>query len=64
MKKEKNNKTKEKVDEYKFTKKQLISSEQFKNNKDVLSVVINDNEELSIKEAQERIEKFMKGKVN
>ena len=61
MKKEKNNKTKEK---YKFTKKQLISSEHFKNNKDVLSVVINDNEELSIKEAQERIEKFMKGKVN
>ena len=36
MKKEKNNKTKEKDDEYK----------------------------LSIKEAQERIEKFMKGKVN
>ncbi len=64
MKKEKNNKTKEKDDEYKFTKKQLISSEHFKNNKDVLSVVINDNEELSIKEAQERIEKFMKGKVN
>ena len=33
MKKEKNNKTKEKDDEYKFTKKQLISSEHFKNNK-------------------------------
>lgn len=64
MKKEKNNKTKEKVDEYKFSKKQLMSSEQFKNYKDILSVVINDNEELSLKETKERIEKFMKGKVN
>lgn len=63
MKKEKDKKTKEKADEYKFTKEQLISSNALKNNKDVLSVVITDNEKLSVKEAQERIEKFMKGKV-
>lgn len=64
MKKVKSEKTKEKVEDNKFTKNQLISSNIFKNNKDVLSVLVNDDEKLSITEAQERIKKFMKGKVN
>lgn len=51
------------VIENKFTKEQLISSKLFKNNKDILNVLIQDNEEISIDEAQKRIEKFRKGKV-
>lgn len=47
----------------KFTKEQLISSKLFKNNKDILNVLIQDNEEISIDEVQKRIEKFRKGKV-
>lgn len=49
--------------ENKFTKEQLISSKLFRNNKDILNVLIQDNEEISIDEAQKRIEKFRKGKV-
>ncbi len=51
------------VIENKFTKEQLISSKLFRNNKDILNVLIQDNEEISIDEAQKRIEKFRKGKV-
>ncbi len=46
-----------------FDKKQLLSSKLFRNDKDIISVVINDNEKVSIDEAQKRIEKFKKGKV-
>lgn len=49
--------------ENKFTKEQLISSKLFRNNKDILNVLIQNNEEISIDEAQKRIEKFRKGKV-
>lgn len=52
------------VVENKFTKEQLISSRLFRSNKDILNVLIKDNEELSKNETQERIEKFKKGKVN
>lgn len=52
------------VIENKFTKKQLISSKLFRNNQDVLSAMLEDNKEYSESEAQEIIEKFMKGKVN
>lgn len=51
------------VIENKFTKEQLISSKLFRNNKDILNVLIQDNEEISIDEVQKRIEKFRKGKV-
>lgn len=51
------------VIENKFTKEQLISSKLFKNDKDILNVLIQNNEEISIDEAQKRIEKFRKGKV-
>ena len=49
--------------ENKFTKEQLISSKRFSNNKDVLSAKLEDDKEYTIKEAQEIIENFMKGKV-
>ena len=54
-------KNEEKIDV--FDKTQLISSKLFKNEKDILSVVVKDNEQISIDEAQKRIENFKKGKV-
>lgn len=48
----------------KFTKEQLLNSAVFDNRKDALGVVIQDGEEITIQEAHERLEKFMKGKVN
>lgn len=54
---------KNQIVEEKFTKKELLSAKIFKNRKDILSVLVKDDEKLSINEAQEKIEKFMKGKV-
>lgn len=49
--------------ENKFTKEQLISSKLFRNDKDVLSAILESNKEYTKKEVQEIIEKFKKGKV-
>lgn len=49
--------------ENKFTKEQLISSKLFRNDKDVLSAILESNKEYTKKEVQKRIEKFRKGKV-
>lgn len=46
-----------------FSKKALLMSAIFANRKDVLGVVVNDGEEITVDEAQARIEKFMKGRV-
>lgn len=56
-------KTKNEIKEVKFTKDKLLKSAVFFNRKDALGVVVNDNEEITIKEAAERIDKFMKGQV-
>lgn len=64
VKVEKNQKIeKNEVVEKKLTKAELLTAKIFKNRKDILSVLMKDDEELSYREAQERIEKFMKGKV-
>lgn len=49
--------------EPKFTKKQLIDSNKYKKRKDLLTSLLNDDEQYSIKEVDDLIEKFMKGKV-
>lgn len=46
-----------------FTKEALLSSGYFDNRKDALAVVIKDDEELTIEEAQARLDKFLKRKV-
>ncbi|MCI8609997.1 MAG: hypothetical protein HFE73_10170 [Firmicutes bacterium] len=46
-----------------YTKKALLTSAQFQNRRDMLDVLIEDEEEISILEAQKRLEKFMKRKV-
>lgn len=51
------------VEETVFDKDQLVSSKKFMSNKDVLKVLIEDDEKITIEEAQKRIENFMKGKV-
>ena len=48
----------------KFQKEKLLTAAIFSNRKDALGVIIQDGEELTIEEAQARLEKFMKGKVN
>jgi len=51
------------TNEIKFTKEKLLKSTIFSNRKDALGVVVKDGEEITIKEAAERLEKFMKGQV-
>ena len=46
-----------------FTREALLASGYFDNRKDALAVVIKDDEELTIEEAQARLDKFLKRKV-
>ena len=48
----------------KFTKEQLLKAAVFSNRKDALNVVLEDEKLYSVEEAQDKLEKFMKGKVN
>lgn len=47
-----------------FSKEQLVTSKRFANRRDALRVVLHDNKQYTIEEAQGLIEKFLKGKVN
>ncbi len=47
----------------KFNKKQFLSSKKYGNRKDVINVVIKDNEEVTTAELEKRISSFLKGKV-
>ncbi len=47
-----------------FTKAELLKSTAFVDRKDVLNVVVGENEKLTVAEAKEKISGFMKGKVN
>lgn len=46
-----------------FTKEQLLSSKDFRDRKDILMVLVADDEVITKEEAAKRITKFMKGKV-
>lgn len=46
-----------------FTKEAFLTSGYFDNRKDALAVVVKDDEEITIEEAQTRLAKFMKRKV-
>lgn len=46
-----------------YTKEQLLASNRFKDRRDVLSVVLSSEASYSVPEAEELIDKFMKGKV-
>ena len=51
------------TDEVRFSKEQLVNSKQFTNRKDALSVIIEDDEELTIDEVNDRLNKFMSEEV-
>lgn len=46
-----------------FTREALLTSGYFDNRRDALAVVIKDDEEITIEEAQARLDKFLKRKV-
>ncbi len=48
----------------KFTKENILKSNRYKNRKDLLIGLLQDNKEYSLEEVDNLIEKFMKGKVN
>lgn len=47
----------------KFTKKSLLQSKKYLDRRDILNVLIKDDEEITLNEIDKRIEKFMKGSV-
>lgn len=47
----------------KFTKAQLTASKKYANRKDLISVLLDDNAEYTTAQADELIEKYLKGKV-
>ena len=49
--------------ELKFSKEQLLLSERFQERKDIIAALLHDGEQYTIKEAEERKEQYMKGKV-
>lgn len=58
------NKTEEKAaGEQKFSKKQLLSSERFSEKRDILAALLSEKRSYSPFEAENIIEKFLKGQV-
>lgn len=51
-------------EEKKYGLKQLLESEQFTENRDILSVVMREDEQLTVDELKKRIEKFLKSEVS
>lgn len=47
-----------------FNKEQIIRSDRYILNRDLLNVLLEENKQYSIKEVDDLISKFMKGKVN
>lgn len=47
-----------------YTKEQILSSAEFSHRKDILGALIMDDEIITKSEAKNRLDKFMKGKVN
>ena len=50
--------------ETQFTKQQLIESARYRNRRDLVAALIDDQETCSIAELDQRMEKYLKGKVN
>lgn len=53
----------EKAEVVKYTKDQILSAKKYKHNKDVVNVVLKDDQLYTLEEVDKLIEKFMKGKV-
>lgn len=46
-----------------FTKEQLLTSEKFRNKRDLINAILADDEKYSVAAVEEKIKKFMKGQV-
>lgn len=46
-----------------FSKEQLLSSERFRDRRDILQALLCDGELYAVKAVEEKIERYMKGKV-
>lgn len=51
------------VTEPKFAKETLVNAKRFRNNRDILSALLEDGVEYTISEVEGMIDKYMKGKV-
>ncbi len=49
--------------ENKFSKEQLIASERFRERRDILEALLADGERYTVNAVEEKIERYMKGKV-
>ena len=49
--------------ENKFTKEQLVNSQKFRQYKDLLQAILKENKLYTLKQIDDEIKKFMKGKV-
>lgn len=47
-----------------FSKEALLNARRFRHNRDLLSAILEDGAEYTTSEVEEKIEKFLKGKVN
>lgn len=50
--------------EHKFTKDQILAAGKYVGREDLLNALIKDGERLTLKEVEERVRGFRKGKVN
>lgn len=47
-----------------FTKEQILGSKKYKNRRDALGVILEDNKEYTCESVDALLDEFMKGKVN
>ncbi len=47
-----------------FSKRQLLTAERFRERKDILDVLLMEGRRYTISDVEQKIEKYMKGKVN
>lgn len=62
-KKESNKANETNITDQRYTKPQLIGADRYRNKRDILSVVLEDDKEYSFDEAEEAVNRFLKGKV-
>lgn len=55
--------TKKTADAVSFSREQIISAKKYKHQKDIVNVVLEDDQKYTIKQVDDLIEKFKKGKV-
>lgn len=60
----KKDETEVKLEKVTFSKNQILSSKKYRDRKDLINVLLSDDNSYSLDEVDDLIDKFMKGKVN